>query len=149
MNTFTVDGYTAIVRSDDAVFAKYGVPTEVPAALLDKITGEEFPVIFVTSGFSSLSSASQNAILTHEIGHIACGHLDKYNEEGVLYDIPELEAEADAWAAGRVGHDTFLESLDETVSILLTVLGSRVTSEMKEELFGLVSRRKELLQNYM
>ena len=151
MNTFTANGFTAQVITDDDAFSKYDVPGCVPAAMLDKKPGDLSPVIFITTGFAELSSPTRNAILTHEIGHIACGHLDQFGGSEELIDNADIEAQADAWAACIVGGEAIDLALEETLTRTIAIIGewSPIPAEVVDELKEDMLNRRNLRQKYM
>lgn len=132
MKTFTVNGYTAAIKHDDAMMQKFGVPSFLPCAMIDNTP--EGPVIYISSGFYSLTTKTQNAIYTHEIGHLALGHLDKTDSD-VLTINETLEAEADLWACNIVGEEAFDKAIFETVAVTLDELalaGYELTTTVRE-----------------
>lgn len=149
MKTITINGITVTVQTSDSAFQKYGVPAEVPAAMVEVTADFPHPVVYTTTGFATLSDVSQAAVLAHEAGHVACGHLETHNEPGVLYDVPELEAQADAWASKVVGVSEFDRALAETVAIIKRHLGKSLTPAVEDIIDQQILGRVNLRQKYM
>lgn len=107
MFLFEVEGIRLHVVKDDETFLAFGVNgIQHPAAAVSKTQLDGFNGhVIVTSAFFNLTEATQTALLTHEAGHVACGHLDlvEAQTENLLINA-QLEAEADAWATVRVGN---------------------------------------------
>lgn len=107
MHVFEIEGIRLNVVEDNDTFLAFGVDgVQHPAAAVSKAQLDGFNGhVIVTSAFFKLTAATQNALLTHEAGHVACGHLDlvEAQTENLLINS-QLEAEADAWATVRVGN---------------------------------------------
>lgn len=123
---FEVAGFKIGVVVDDAKLATYGIHAFIPSAVVDRtvIAGID-GIVYTTSAFNELSDNTRRALLTHEVGHIACGHLDLDICEGeglVIND--QIEAEADAWAVARVGMVTFDRAVMECGNMLAATLNA-------------------------
>jgi hypothetical protein len=133
MKTFTAKGYTATVIVDDKAAEKFGIPGFIPCAFIDET--DEGPVITTTSGFYKLTKATQEIILTHEIGHLALGHLKNTNPDEMTINA-RLEAEADLWACEIIGFDAFDKAIFEASAVTLDELaaaGYTLTDEIREQ----------------
>lgn len=73
---------------------------ELPAAFADR-EADGSKVIYVNSITAKKVDAElRQAVILHEYGHIACGHIDRYGDELVIDVAVELEADAYAVAHG-------------------------------------------------
>lgn len=121
---FEVAGFKIGVIVDNDKLAAYGIHAFIPSAVVDRtvIAGID-GIVYTTSAFTELSDNTRRALLTHEVGHIACGHLDLdiCQDDGLVIN-DRLEAEADAWAVARVGMVTFDCAVVECGNVLATTL---------------------------
>lgn len=132
MKTFTVNGYTATVVNDNDAAMKFGIPSFIPCAFIDET--DKGAVINTTTGFYKLTKATQEIILTHEIGHLALGHLKNTNPDEMTINA-RLEAEADLWACNVVGEEVFDKAIFETCAVTLDELaanGYELTTEIRD-----------------
>lgn len=123
---FEVAGFKIGVIVDNAKLAAYGIQSFIPSAVVDRTTIAGIDgIVYTTSAFNELSDNTRRALLTHEVGHVACGHLDLDICEGEGLVINDrLEAEADAWAVARVGMSMFDRAVVECGNALITTLNA-------------------------
>lgn len=127
----------AVVDNDEmkmvggaAVMAERHLDTYVPGvpAWQKKFLVRNFNGIIVIHNdlYNTLPEEERNAVILHEEGHFMLGHLDIYaraEESGVMdYDAQELEYEADAWAADRLGAKPMAIGLRKTLDHFFMVL---------------------------
>lgn len=105
-----------VIQADDVLFFNLGVHPKYASAALVLFQGATEPTIVVNSGFYDLPKEYQEALLAHEYGHHALGHLRKANA-GVRMLSDELEADAYAKAQGYDIEGT-LRYLERTNPIL-------------------------------
>ena len=121
---FEVAGFKIGVIVDNAKLAAYGIQAFIPSAIVDRtvIAGID-GIVYTTTAFTELSENTRRALLTHEVGHVACGHLDLdiCQDDGLVIN-DRLEAEADAWAVARVGMAMFDRAVVECGNALITTL---------------------------
>lgn len=136
MDFFEVNNIKLSVKEDNEFIAQYGIPKGLPCAVVSLSTMEGFDGdVRVTSGFYRLSEESQRTMLTHEAGHVACGHLQQIPEgfEG-LVDNSIMEAEADAWADSILGNGAFDKFIEENRQYLIFKIGDALTPELIENI---------------
>lgn len=123
---FEVAGFKIGVVVDNAKLASYGIQSFIPSAIVDRTTIAGIDgIVYTTTAFTELSDNTRRALLTHEVGHIACGHLELDSCEGDGLVINErIEAEADAWAVARVGIVTFDCAVVECGDMLAATLNA-------------------------
>ena len=141
MKTFTVNGFSASVIQDNEMALKFGIPSIIPSCFIDKINGDV--VIITTSGFNVLSDKTQQVILTHELGHLALGHLEITPAE-IMTNNDLLEAEADRWAMEIVGVDALDKAVYETAAVTLDQLainGVELTPAIRSEMREVSNKR--------
>lgn len=141
MKTFTVKGFSAKVVQDNEMAMKFGIPSIIPSCFIDKINGDI--VIITTSGFDVLSDKTQSVILTHELGHLALGHLEILPAD-IMTMNDRLEAEADRWAVAIVGVDALDKAVYETAAVTLDQLainGVELTPAIRNEMREASSKR--------
>lgn len=119
--TFEVRGINLFVEVDNDAFTCVGIPSVLPSAMVvdpSKYNRTGFSGhVFVTEAFMRLPEIFRRIALTHEAGHVACGHLilpevKMAAAESSAVTSAQLEAEADHWAAGVVGHGMYDAMLD-------------------------------------
>ena len=123
---FEVAGFKIGVIVDNDKLASYGIQAFIPSAVVDRtdIAGID-GIVYTTTAFTELSENTRRALLTHEVGHIACGHLELDICEGDGLVVNEtIEAEADAWAVTHVGMAMFDRAVVECGNILATTLNA-------------------------
>lgn len=134
MNTFNIAGVSLLIIADDGVLSGYGVPEWMPAACVDTCSDSCFDgEVRVTPGFLTLSKEHQNALLTHEAAHVACGHLIAHPQKGEVVVDERLEAEADAWAIARVGYETFKDACYGICSVITSKMGNQYSHLVRGE----------------
>lgn len=145
---FEVNGVSLTVTVSDQQMKTYGIYPFQPSAVVLE-TGE----VFTTTAFTKLSSVTQYALLTHEAGHIACGHLKKYAGSTELVIDPSIEAEADAWASAIVGETAFDEAITECLDLTISEIESLGYVFPAEEILSLenemhirIKNRKEVME---
>ena len=121
---FEVAGFKIGVVVDNAKLASYGIQSFIPSAIVDRTTIAGIDgIVYTTTAFTELSDNTRRALLTHEVGHIACGHLELDICEGDGLVVNEtIEAEADAWAVTHVGMAMFDRAVVECGNALITTL---------------------------
>lgn len=136
MEIFEVNNIRLSVREDNEFMAKHGIPRGIPSALLSLSKIPEYDGdVRVTKAFYRLSLESQKAVLMHEAGHIACGHLKQVPDDfdGLIAN-PEFEAEADAWADDILGDGAFDKFIEECRQVIIAKLGEHATPELIEKI---------------
>ena len=136
MFLFETSGLTIQVIEDNTKMGSLGVPEYIPSAAVDStdIKGID-AVVYVTSAFFKLTLPSQQVILFHEAGHVACGHLEL--DEAKTSDLvinDDLEAEADTWAVTKSSIAAFDAALYECGEIIAVAINAdEVTKRAIEE----------------
>lgn len=136
MNIFEVNNIKLSVMEDNEFMAKHGTPRGIPSALLSLSKTPEYDgVVRVTKAFFRLSEESQKAVLLHEAGHIACGHLNNLPEDfdGLVVN-PDFEAEADVWADNILGEGAFDKFIEECRQVVIAKLGEHATPDLIEKI---------------
>jgi len=82
----------------------------------DLIVYGEHIIFAITSIWNKLSASAKNAIMDHEYGHIACGHMEKI-EPGKNV-VASFEYEADSFSADKNGNQAMKSALLEAIPLL-------------------------------
>lgn len=145
MNTFTVNDIKLTVKEDNEFLKQYGLPKAFPCALVCLTTKPGFDgQVYVSSAFFNLTEESQQTLLTHEAGHVACKHLE-IECDGLLID-DNIEAEADAWADSVLGEGAFDKFIDEQEHYLINHLKEKgkLTQEVEDAIKADCAKRKRI-----
>ena len=108
-----------------AIAEEYGLAgtgnSNIPFAVVTK--GELYAfiksnIIVVNNAFLTLSKATQECLLWHEIGHVKLGHLDQKRSHFLyilerIFKEPQIEIDADGYAIDKVGKEKFISALVE------------------------------------
>lgn len=122
MFTFIIKGITLNVIPDDGILENHGVPEWAPSAVVDAKAGEMTGTVRVTKGFLEMDKKFQEILLTHEAGHIACGHFAEDHPTDKIVENDRLEAEADAWAIQELGYEQYASVFTHVMGIILAKL---------------------------
>lgn len=129
MFLFETSGLKIQVIEDNEKMKSMGVPEFIPAAAVDSTDIASLDgIVYVTSAFFNLSKESQQVILFHEAGHVACGHLkldEAKTSDLVIND--QLEAEADAWAVNQTSVAAFDAALYECGKLIAIAISADET----------------------
>lgn len=129
MFLFETSGLKIQVIEDNESMKSVGVPDFIPSAAVDSCNIEGIDaIVIVTEAFFKLTKESQQVILFHEAGHVACGHLEL--DEAKTDDLvinEELEAEADAWAVNQIGVAAFDAALYECGKLIADAVNADET----------------------
>lgn len=126
---FEVSGIRLEVREDNDMFTMMGAPDFLPSAMVDRPEKHGCSVdgaVFITKAFMRLPEYFRRIALTHEAGHVACGHLNYAPEHTneIIVDT-RIEAEADRWAANIVGESAYDLMFDALSYETLKVIGEQ------------------------
>lgn len=103
VNIYVADGYCNIFMQG----------AKVPAAFADR-EADGSKVVYINSiTAKQVDTDLRQAIVLHECGHIACGHIDRCGDE-LIIDV-DLELEADAYA---VAHGAKASVLKDTINAI-------------------------------
>lgn len=149
MFLFETSGLKIKVIEDNETMKSVGVPEFIPSAAVDgsNVDGID-AVVIVTEAFFKLSKESQQAILFHEAGHVACGHLkldEAKTSDLVIND--QLEAEADAWAVNQTSVAAFDAALYECGRAIAAAISA--DEVVKQSLNESIERRIALRNAWM
>lgn len=126
---------------------KDGSMMKVSGVMFSSVVRERYRyVIAVDDHFDKVSSATQQFLIQHEIGHIICKHVAKYSYLNQLYrlamsliSVDEKELEADNYAADTVGINNAIRALEELYSY-------RRNKEIAKRIEILKHEREEMLK---
>lgn len=142
VNTFkSPAGIRVFIVDDEKMLTGYG-----PASALRVYEIEQIGVSFDTSGMCQdekiivvhnclldMHSINFEAIVLHEEGHHVLGHLEAYDAAQVdgnaSYDAAMKEMEADNYSLARVGRNTLVSALRESMDILFAKMKAMIDSE--------------------
>lgn len=145
---FLCKGLLLLVVTNNDKMAEFGIPSWMPSAVCDRSNNPVYQgTVYVTDGFWKLTKEAQDVLLTHEAGHVACGHLDLeicQSDELVIND--QLEAEADAWAVSVVSEEKFDAAIRECGELIIrTINADEVTVGLiNQSIDKRISDRKKL-----
>lgn len=144
MLKFSIGDITLSFKVDNAKMESYGIPGWMPSVVVDKTTEAGFAgAVTATSAFMKLSEEARNALLTHEAGHVACGHLELTNTDELVINA-QLEAEADDWACSQIGDAAFDWAMDEAVEMIKTMVPVEYHDSIEKD----VAARRAARLNY-
>jgi Zn-dependent protease with chaperone function len=145
---FLCKGLVLLVVTNNDKMGEFGIPSWMPSAVCDRSDNSAYQgKVYVTDGFWQLPETVQSVLLTHEAGHVACGHLDLEVCQGDDLVINEvLEAQADAWAVAVVSEEKFDAALRECGELIARTINAdeATIALINESIEKRISDRKKL-----
>lgn len=94
------------------------------AARFSSLDDDQGVIFIAPYMMKALSQEELGAIIAHEEGHIALGHVEKHKgRTGVIADL-SMELEADEYAASRCGARTMRAALGSTVTAIIAEMSA-------------------------